>query len=97
MWIIYFCNSVTESRDRLCDTVFDKTTRYYINLSGGVDIGAVYKESVRVQRRHGIGSFFRGSLSCVKSLLLSGTQGVGEGALKIGSYILTVLLHKQPE
>jgi hypothetical protein len=66
MWIIYFCNSAIESRDRLCDTVFGKTTRYYFNLSGGVDIGAVYKASVRVQSGHGIGSFFRGLFRCVK-------------------------------
>jgi hypothetical protein len=73
------------SRDRLYDTVFDKTTRYYINLSGDVDIGAVYKASIRVQIGHGIGSFFRGLFRCVKSLLFSGTQGFGEEALKIGS------------
>jgi len=82
--IIYFCNSAIESRDRLCDTVFDKTTRYYISVRGGVDIGAVYKVSVRVQIGHDIGSFFRGLFRGVKPLLFSGTQGVGEEALKIG-------------
>jgi len=84
MCIIYFCNSAIESRDRLCDTVFDKTTRYCINLRGDVDIGAIYKASVRVQRGHDIGSFFRGLFCCVKPSLFSGAQGVGEEALKIG-------------
>ena len=85
MWIIYFCNSAIESRDRLCDSLFDKTTRCYINLSGGVGIGAVYKANIRVQRGRGIGSFFRGLFRCVKPLLFSGTQGVGEEALKTRS------------
>lgn len=50
-----------------------------------------------MQRGHGIGSFFRGLFHCVKPLLFSGTQGVGDEALKIGSSVLTGLLRKQPE
>jgi len=39
----------------------DRYTRYYVNQSGGGEIGPVYRASFRVQRGNGIGSFFRGS------------------------------------
>ena len=35
----------------------DRCTRYYVNQSGGEEIGPVYRASFRVQRGNGIGSF----------------------------------------
>jgi hypothetical protein len=73
-------------------TLLDKTTRYYNSLSGGVDIRSLYKASVRVQRKHGIGSFFRGLFRYVKPLFFSGTQGIGKEALQTASNILTDII-----
>ena len=75
----------------------DRYTQYYANQSGGGGIGSVYKASFRVQRGHGIGSFFRGLFRFVKPLLYSGAKAVGKEALKTGSNILTDLLNKEPE
>jgi len=75
----------------------DRYTRYYANQSGGGEIGPVYRASFRVQRGHGIGSFFRGLFRFVKPLLYSGAKAVGKEALKTGSNILTDLLNKEPE
>jgi hypothetical protein len=75
----------------------NRYTRYYINQSGGGEIGPVYKASFRVQRGHGIGSFFKGLFRFVKPLLYSGVKAVGKEALKTGSNILTDLLNKVPD
>ena len=75
----------------------DRYTRYYANQSGGGDVGSVYRASFRVQRGHGIGSFFRGLFRFVKPLLYSGAKAVGREALKTGSNIITDILNKEPE
>ena len=75
----------------------DQYTRYYVNQSGGGDIGPVYRASFRTQRGNGIGSFFRGLVRFVKPLLFSGAKAVGKEALRTGSNILTDILEKQPE
>ena len=72
-------------------------TRYYVNQSGGGDIGPVYRASFRMQRGNGIGSFFRGLFRFVKPLLYSGAKAVGKEALKTGSNIITDILNKEPE
>jgi hypothetical protein len=71
-------------------------TRYYINQSGGGEIGPVHKASFRMQRGHGIGSFFKGLFRFVKPLFYSGAKA-GKEALKTGSNILTDLLNKEPD
>jgi len=43
-----------------------------------------YRESFRVQRGHGVGSFFRELFHFVKPLLYSGINVVGKEALKTG-------------
>jgi len=60
----------------------DHNTWYYINHSSGGDIRPLYRESFRVQRAHGIGSFFRGLFHFVKPLLYSRINAVGNEALK---------------
>jgi len=61
----------------------DRYTLYYVNHSGGGgEIGPVYRETFRVQRVNGIGSFCRGLFRFVKPLLYSGAKAVGKGALK---------------
>ena len=75
----------------------DRYTRYYVNQSGGGDIGPVYRASFRMQRGNGIGSFFRGLFRFVKPLLYSGAKAVGKEALKTGSNIITDILNKEPE
>jgi hypothetical protein len=75
----------------------DRYTQYYANQSGGSEIGPLYKASFRVQRGHGIGSFFRGLFRFVKTLLYSGTKAVGREALKSGSNIITDLLEREPD
>jgi hypothetical protein len=60
----------------------DRYTRYYVNQSGGGEIGPVYRASIRVQRGNGIGSFFKGLFRFVKPLLHSGAKAVGKEALK---------------
>src|SRR5215472_12861192 len=75
----------------------DRYTRYYVNQSGGGDIGPVYRACFRMQRGNGIGSFFRGLYRFAKPLLYSGAKAVGKEALRTGSNILTGILEKQPE
>ena len=76
----------------------DRYTRYYVNQSGGgSEIGLVYRASFRVQRRNGIGSFFRDLFRFVKPLLYSGAKAVGKETLKTGSNIITDILNKEPE
>ena len=75
----------------------DRYTRYYVNQSGGGEIGPVYRASFRMQRGNGIGSFFRGLFRFVKPLLYSGAKAVGKEALKTGSHIMTDILNKEPE
>lgn len=75
----------------------DRYTRYYVNQSGGGEIGPVYRASFRMQRGNGIGSFFRGLFRFVKPLLYSGAKAVGKEALKTGSNIITDILNKEPE
>jgi hypothetical protein len=79
VWIIHFCNSATESRDRLCDAVFGKTTRYYINLSVGVDIGAVYKASVKSAERTWYRDIFQRIVSLCKTLAILRDTGCWRG------------------
>jgi hypothetical protein len=61
----------------------DRYTRYYINQSGGGEIGPVYKTSFRAQMGHDIGSFFKGLLRFFKPLLYSGAKAGGKEALKL--------------
>ena len=75
----------------------DRYTRYYVNQSGGGDIGPVYRASFRMQRGNGIGSFFRGLFRFVKPLLYSGAKAVGKEALKTGSNVITYILIKETE
>ena len=60
----------------------DRYTLYYINQSGGGEIGRVYMASFRVQTGNGIGSFFRGLFISIKPLLYSWAKAVGKEALK---------------
>jgi hypothetical protein len=57
----------------------------------------LFKDTFRVQRGNGIGSFFRGLFRFVKPLLYSGARAVGKEALKTGSNIITDTLTKEPE
>jgi len=75
----------------------DGYTRYYVNESGGGEIGPVYRVSFKVQRGNCIGNFFMGLFRSVKTLLYSGAKAVGKEALKTGSSILTDILNKEPE
>jgi len=75
----------------------DRYTRYYVNQSGGGEIGPVYRASFRMQRGNGIGSFFRALFRFVKPLLYSGAKAVGKEALKTGSNIITAILNKEPK
>ena len=76
----------------------DRYTRYYVNQSGGGgEIGPVYRDSFRMQRGNGMGTFFRGVLRSVKLILYSGAKAVGKEALKTGSHIITDILIKEPE
>ena len=77
--------------------MMDRYTRYYVNQSGGGEIGPVYRVGFRMQRGNGIGSFFRGFFRFVKPLLFSGAKAVGKEALKTGSHIITDILNKEPE
>jgi len=74
----------------------DRYTHYYVNQSGGGEIGPVYRASFRMQRGNGIGSFFGGLFRFVKPLMYSGAKAVGKEALKTGSSI-TDILNKEPE
>jgi hypothetical protein len=58
----------------------DRYTRYYVNQSGGGEIGPVYRASFRAQRGNGIGSFFRGLFRFVKPLFNSVAKAVGKKA-----------------
>jgi len=71
-------------------------TRYYVNQSGGGEIGPVYRASFRVQRGNGIGSFFRGLFRFVKPLVFRG-KGYRKRGLKTGSNIITDIFNKEPE
>jgi hypothetical protein len=71
-------------------------TRYYVNQSGGGEIGPVYRASFRVQRGNGIGSFFRGLFRFVKPLVFRG-KGYRKRGLKTGSNIITDIFNKVPE
>jgi len=62
----------------------DRNTWYYINHSSSGNIRPLYRESFRVQRGHGIGSFFRRLFHFVKPLLYSGTNAAGKEVLKSG-------------
>ena len=76
----------------------DRYSRYYVNqISGGCEIGPVYRASFRVQRGNGIGSFFIGLFRFVNPLLYSGAKAVGKEVLKTGSHIITDILNKEPE
>jgi hypothetical protein len=76
----------------------DRYTRYYVNQSGGGEIGPAYRASYRMWMANGIGSFFRGLFRFVKRLLLdSGAKAVGKEALKTGSNIITYILNKESE
>ena len=75
----------------------DRYTRYYVNQSGGGEIGPVNRASFRMQRGNGIGSFFRGLFSFVKPLLYSEAKAVGKEALKTGFHIMTDILNREPE
>jgi len=57
-------------------------TRYYVNQSGGGEIGPVYRASFRVQRGNSIGSYFSGLFRFVKPFLYSVEMSVVKGALK---------------
>ena len=74
----------------------DRYTRYYINESGGSEIGPVYRASFRMKMGNGIGSFFRELFRFVKHLLYSWAKCVGK-SLKAGSHIITDILDKEPE
>ena len=74
----------------------DRYTRYYVNQSGGGEIGPVYRASFMVQRNIVIGSFFRGLFRFVKPLY-SGAKAVGKEALKTGSNNINNILNKEPE
>jgi len=58
----------------------DRYTRYYVNPSGGGEVGSVYRACFRKQRGNGIGPFFRGLFRFVKPLLYSGAKAVGKEA-----------------
>jgi hypothetical protein len=75
----------------------NRYTRFYINQSGDGEIGPAYKASFRVQRGHGIGSFFKGPFRFVKLLLYSGENALGKEDLKTSANILTDLLNKEPD
>jgi len=60
----------------------DRYTRYYINQSGGGEMGPVYRANFKVKRGNGIGSFFKGLFRFVKPLLYSGAKALGKEALK---------------
>ena len=75
----------------------DRCTWYYVNQSGGCEIGPVYRARLMLQRGNGIGSFFRGLFRFVKPLLYSGAKAVGKKALKTISNIITDILNKEPE
>ena len=75
----------------------DRYTRYYVNQSGGGEIGPFYRESFMIQRSKIIGSFFRRLFRFVKPLLYSGAKVVGIEGLKTGSNIITDILNKDPE
>jgi hypothetical protein len=75
----------------------ERYTRFYVNQSGGGEIGPVYRASFRVQRRNGIVSFFRGLFRFIKTLLYSWAKAVGKEALKTGSNIITDIFNKEPE
>jgi hypothetical protein len=64
----------------------DQYTGYYVNRSGGGDIGRVYRASFRMQRGNGIGTFFSGFFRFVKPLLYSGAKAFGNEALKSFQY-----------
>ena len=71
----------------------DRYIRYYVNQSGGVEIGHVYRASFRVHRGNSLGSYFRGLFRIVKHLLYSGAKSVGQEALKTVSNIITEFLN----
>jgi hypothetical protein len=75
----------------------DRYTRYHVNQSGGVEIVPVYRDSFRVQRGNGIGSFFRGLFRFVKTLLYSGAKAVGKETFKTDSNIINDIIYKEPE
>jgi hypothetical protein len=68
-----------------------------LEQSGGGGIGPVYRASFRVQRGHGIGSFFKGLFRFVKPLLFSGAKTVGKEALKMGANILSDIVQRIPD
>ena len=75
----------------------DRYTRYYVNQSGGGEIGPVYWANFCMQRGNGIGSFFRWLFRFVKPLLYSGANAFGKEALKTGCNTITDILKKEPE
>jgi len=75
----------------------DRYKHYYVNQSGGGEIGPVYRTSFKMERGNGIGSFFRGLVRFVKPLSYSGAKAVGKEELKIVSNIITYIVNKKPE
>jgi len=75
----------------------DRCTRYYVNQSGGCEIGPIYMATFRMKRVIGIAFIFRGLFRFVIPLLYSGAKAVGKEALKTGSNIITDIPNKEPE
>jgi len=75
----------------------DRYTRYYVDQSGGGEIGPANRASFRIQRGNGIGSFFEGLFRFVNPLLYSGAKAVGKKALNTSSNIITDILNKESE
>jgi hypothetical protein len=75
----------------------DPCTRYYFKQSSGGSIGSIYKASFRLQRGHGIESFFKRLFRFVKPLLFSGAKVVGKEALKTGANILSDIVQRKPD
>jgi len=67
-------------------------TRYYVNQSGGSEIGPDYRASNRMRRDDGIGSLSECS-SVLLNLLYLGAKAVGKEVLKSGSNIITDILY----
>jgi hypothetical protein len=72
-------------------------TRYYFEKSISDSIGSVYRASFRVQRGHGIETFFKRLFRIVKSLLFSDAKVVVKEALKTGANILSDIVQRKPD
>jgi len=74
----------------------DRYTGYYVNQSGGGQIGPVYRDIFRVHRGNSIGSFFRGlfrnlNLSCIRG------KGCRKRSPKTSYNIKTNIPNNKPE